>query len=182
MSLLIQSYLGRLISSHNISTKNQQIIRHPCKTKVFCPFFHFLKIYRSLFNHFYCSINIKHSRTDHIKNSLSRIGAKIWNSIPNSDRALPKYKFKNTLQRRLLDILIQEDTYVGVRTLIGIFSKYKIFSLISFIPCFIYLFWNTCIHCLLNSICWCSCICLTLLCLNPIIVTFFTFPSCLDQL
>ena len=32
---------------------------------------------------------IKHSRTDHMKNSFSRIGAKIWNSIPNSDRALP---------------------------------------------------------------------------------------------
>ena len=60
-----------------------------------------------------------------MKNSLSRTGAKIWNSIPDSDRALPKYKFiKNTLQHRLLDILIQEDTYVGVRTLIDIFSKY----------------------------------------------------------
>ena len=45
-------------------------------------------------------------------------------SIPDSDRALPKYKFKNTLQSRLLDILIHEDTYVGVRTLIDLFSKY----------------------------------------------------------
>ena len=59
---------------------------------------------------------LKHSRTDHMKNSFSRIGAKIWNSIPDSDRALPKYKFKDNLQSRLLDILIQEDTYVGVRT------------------------------------------------------------------
>ena len=67
---------------------------------------------------------IKHSRTDHMKNSFSRIGAKLWNSIPDSDRALPKYKFKGTLQNRLLDILIQEDAYVGVRTLIDIFSKY----------------------------------------------------------
>ena len=67
---------------------------------------------------------IKHSRTDHMKNSFSRIGAKIWNCIPDSNRALPKYKFKNTLQSRLLDILILQDTYVGVRTLIDIFSKY----------------------------------------------------------
>ena len=52
--------------------------------------------------------------------------------MPKSDRALPKYKFKNTLQSRLLDILIQEDTYVGVRTLFDIFSKYLIFILISF--------------------------------------------------
>ena len=59
---------------------------------------------------------LKHSRTDHMKNSFSRIGAKIWNSIPDSDGALPKYKFKDTLQSRLLDILIEEDNYVGVRT------------------------------------------------------------------
>ena len=45
-------------------------------------------------------------------------------SIPDSDRALPKYKFKNTLQSRPLDILMQEDTYVGVGTLIDVFSKY----------------------------------------------------------
>ena len=50
-----------------------------------------------------------------MKNSFSTIGANIWNSIPDSDRALPKYKFKNTPQSRLLDILIQEDTYVGAR-------------------------------------------------------------------
>ena len=41
-----------------------------------------------------------------MKNSFSRIGVKISNSIPDSDRALPKYKFKNTLHSRLLDILI----------------------------------------------------------------------------
>ena len=69
---------------------------------------------------------IKHARTDHMKSYFSRIGAKIWNvySIPDSDCALPKNKFKNTLQSQLLDILIQEDTYVGVRTLIDVFSKY----------------------------------------------------------
>ena len=77
------------------------------------------------------------SRTERMKNSFSRTGAKIRNSIPDSDRALPKYKFKNTLQSRLLDILIQEDTYVGVRTLIDIFSKYQFFSLVSLIRCFI---------------------------------------------
>ena len=58
---------------------------------------------------------VKHSRTDHMKNSFLRIGSNIWNSIPDSDCALPKYKFKNIPQSRLLDILIQEDTYVGAR-------------------------------------------------------------------
>ena len=59
-----------------------------------------------------------------MKNSFSRTGAKIRNSIPDIDRALPIYKFKDTPHNRLLDILIQEDTYVGVRTLIDTFSKY----------------------------------------------------------
>ena len=63
-----------------------------------------------------------------MKNSFSRIGAKIWNSIPDSDRVLPKYKFKNTLQSRLLDILIQEDTYiyVGLRTLLTYLVNIKL--------------------------------------------------------
>ena len=59
-----------------------------------------------------------------MKNSFLSTGAKIWNSIPHSDCALPKPKFKNILQSRLLNILIQEDTYVGVHTLVQIFSKY----------------------------------------------------------
>ena len=66
----------------------------------------------------------KYLRTERMKNSFSRTGAKIRNSIPDSDRALPIYKFKDTPHIRLLDILIEEDTYVGVRTLIDIFSKY----------------------------------------------------------
>ena len=61
-------------------------------------------------------------------------------SIPGSDCALPKYKFKNTLQSSLLDILIQEDSYVGFRTLFDILSKYQIFIFILFIFYFIYLF------------------------------------------
>ena len=71
-----------------------------------------LKIMAMAAGNFY----LKHSRTEHMKNSFSRIGAKIWNSIPDSDGALPKYKFKDTLQSRLLDILIEEDNYIGVRT------------------------------------------------------------------
>ena len=30
-------------SYHMFSYQNQQIIRHPCKTKAICPFFHFIK-------------------------------------------------------------------------------------------------------------------------------------------
>ena len=61
-----------------------------------------------------------------MKNSFSRIGAKTRNSIPDRDRALPKCKFKNTLQSRLLNILIQEDTYVGLRTLLTYLVNIKL--------------------------------------------------------
>ena len=61
-----------------------------------------------------------------MKNSSSRIGAKMWNSIPDRDRALPKCKFKNTLQSRLLDILIQDDIYVGLRTLLTYLVNIKL--------------------------------------------------------
>ena len=40
---------------------------------------------------------LQYARTDHLKNSFSNIGAKIWNSISHSDRVLPKYKFKDIL-------------------------------------------------------------------------------------
>ena len=67
-------------------------------------------------------LNTRERTMSHMKNLFSRIGVKIWNSIPDSDRPL---KFKNTLQSRLLNILIREDTYVGLRTytLIDIFSR-----------------------------------------------------------
>ena len=61
-----------------------------------------------------------------MKNSFSRIGAKIWNCIPDSDRVLPKHKFKNSIQSRLLDILIQEDTNVGLRTLLTYLVNIKL--------------------------------------------------------
>ena len=67
---------------------------------------------------------LKHSRKDDMKYSFSRIGAKIWNSISDSDRAPTKYKYEDSSPSRLLDMVIQEETYVGVRTLVDIFSKY----------------------------------------------------------
>ena len=75
----------------------------------------------------YCgNFHIKHSRTDQVKSSFSRIGAEIWNSILDSDRVLLKYKFKNTLHSRLLDILIQEDTNIGLRTLLTYLVNIKL--------------------------------------------------------
>ena len=70
------------------------------------------------------NFHIKHSRTDQVKNSFSRIGAKIWNSIPDSDRVLPKYKFKNSIQSRLLDNFDTGGYLCWPAYFIDIFSKY----------------------------------------------------------
>ena len=55
---------------------------------------------------------IKHSRTEHIKTRFQELVQKYGIVFSDSDRALPNDKFKNTLQSRLLDILIQEDTLI----------------------------------------------------------------------
>ena len=55
------------------------------------------------------SFNIKYSRTNQLKHSFSIFGARIWNSIPQSIRILPKYKFKVSLHQLFLRILELED-------------------------------------------------------------------------
>ena len=47
------------------------------------------------------SFNIKYSRTNQLKHSFSIFGARIWISIPQSVRTLPKHKFKVSLHRLL---------------------------------------------------------------------------------
>ena len=61
---------------------------------------------------------VKFSRLNKQKDSLSRIGTKIWNSIPLYLRKLPKLSFKKTLHAKLLQILSDEDDYVDLSTLI----------------------------------------------------------------
>ena len=46
-----------------------------------------------------------------------------WNSIPICLCSLPKSKFKRLLHGQLLNILMGEDTYVDVHTLIDKFRK-----------------------------------------------------------
>ena len=66
-------------------------------------------------NNFY----IKRSRINQLKNSFSRIGAKIWNSVPPDIRKLSKHNFKKKLQEALLKVLSLEDTYVDASSLIS---------------------------------------------------------------
>ena len=55
---------------------------------------------------------IKTSNTDKIKKSFSRIGAKIWNSLPENLQTVSKFKFKQEIQKSLISILEKEDDYV----------------------------------------------------------------------
>ena len=64
------------------------------------------------------SFNIKYSRTNQLKNSFSIFCARIWNSIPQSIRTLPKHKFKVSLHHLFLCILELEDTYVHLTLLL----------------------------------------------------------------
>ena len=45
-----------------------------------------------------CSPAIKYSRCNHLLKSFSRLGAKIWNSIPQELRKVSKFVFKANLQ------------------------------------------------------------------------------------
>ena len=48
---------------------------------------------------------LKQLRTDHNMKNWCKDMEQIWNIVPDSDHALPKYIFKNTLPSWLLDIL-----------------------------------------------------------------------------
>ena len=72
------------------------------------------KLYSSKHN-FY----IKRSRINQLKNSFSRIGAKIWNSVLHGFKKLSKHYLKKKLHEAILKVLSPEDTYVDVSTLAG---------------------------------------------------------------
>ena len=53
----------------------------------------------------------KKSNLEIKKNSFSRLGAKLWNEIPNKLRTLSKHKLKFNIRASLLDILETCNTY-----------------------------------------------------------------------
>ena len=67
--------------------------------------------------------HIKHTRCNKKYKSPSRHGAKIWNSIPQELRKLSRYAFKKNIQNQLLQVLKEEDNYVGIPTLINKFQN-----------------------------------------------------------
>ena len=56
-------------------------------------------------------------------NPFSRQGAKIWDSILQELRKLLKYVFKKNIQNQLLQVLKEENNYVGIPTLINKFQN-----------------------------------------------------------
>ena len=61
----------------------------------------------------------KYSRLTHQIKSFSRRGVIIWNSIPPDLRKLSKSCFKNKMRHYLLQILNQEEDYVGIPTIMS---------------------------------------------------------------
>ena len=68
---------------------------------------------------------INFSRLNQNKNSFSRIGCKIWNSIPGNLRNLPKHIFKEKITAILFQNLEVQDSYVDVEQIISDMSKVK---------------------------------------------------------
>ena len=83
--------------------------------------------------------HIKYSRRNQQLKSFSKLGAKILNSIPPALCKLPKCVIKKNIQNRLLQVLIEEDDYVGTPSLV-IKKVQSRFVQLQFIFYFIYLF------------------------------------------
>ena len=62
---------------------------------------------------------INHCRLNHHNNSFFIVGAKIWNSIPESSRRLPKHKFKKKIKTSLFETLESLDSYADTSTIIS---------------------------------------------------------------
>ena len=66
---------------------------------------------------------INYSRLNHHKNSFSIVGAKIWNSIPESYRRLPKHILKKKIHALLFVTFETLDSYADTSTLISEIKK-----------------------------------------------------------
>ena len=66
---------------------------------------------------------INHSRLNHHKNSFSIVGAKIWNSIPESYRRLPKHIFEKKNKTLPFETVESLDSYADTSTIISEIKK-----------------------------------------------------------
>ena len=68
---------------------------------------------------------VKSSRLEIQKNSFSRSGTCVWNSLPLKLRHVNKSRFKKELRVSLHNILKSENEYIGVSELITRLPKVK---------------------------------------------------------
>ena len=68
---------------------------------------------------------LKSSRLEIGKKSFSRVGARVWNEIPQQLRELPKKQFKDKLHALLIDILKQHNDYIDIKQITTSLKKYK---------------------------------------------------------
>ena len=47
-----------------------------------------------------------------MRNSISRLGPNLWNSLNNTTRELPRKSFKTEIHNMLLSFLASEDIYI----------------------------------------------------------------------
>ena len=57
---------------------------------------------------------VRNSHTNNFKNSFSRAGVRIWNSITDNLRNISKRRFRKKLHEILFSIFTEEDDYVDV--------------------------------------------------------------------
>ena len=55
---------------------------------------------------------VRPSRTIVMRNSISRLGPNLWNSLNNTTRELPRKSFKTEIHNMLLPFLASEDIYI----------------------------------------------------------------------
>ena len=65
----------------------------------------------------------KPSRLNIQLNSFSRLGVRLWNSIPYDIREMSKKRFKNSLLNKLFCFLEKEELYIDVSGCIRLFQK-----------------------------------------------------------
>jgi len=63
------------------------------------------------------NLYMKHSRTNILRNSFSRVGVKIWNQIPHVIRNSPKRMFKRSIKKLLFDKLDSQSYDIEISNL-----------------------------------------------------------------
>ena len=81
------------------------------------------------------NLYVRNSHINNLKNSFSRAGVRIWNSIRDNLRNICKGKFKEKLQEILFSIFTEEEDYVDVPIIIKRIMESELTRLLNHISC-----------------------------------------------